>query len=174
MCLKIFFHFHFTFNFVCITFEVLKFKIFICHIRQCLCFLLLVLWVERLPCEIRKMFNYISSHFKVILFLTFNFLNHKNVLVNFQVNYDLVYSSSCHYSFFWKLSTFVLLIRISAEMNNWKKWNWSYFYWLLLLTALVKVLVEEFLLWHSVLRIQLQWLGFLWRHGFIPCPGAVG
>ena len=34
--------------------------------------------------------------------------------------------------------------------------------------------LAEFLLWHSGLRIQLQWFGSLWRHRFDPQPSTVG
>ena len=34
--------------------------------------------------------------------------------------------------------------------------------------------IEEFLLWHSVLRIQLEQLRWLQRHRFNPWPSAVG
>ena len=36
------------------------------------------------------------------------------------------------------------------------------------------ILALEFPLWHSGLRIWLQWPGSLQRHGFYPWPGAVG
>ena len=32
----------------------------------------------------------------------------------------------------------------------------------------LKIKMWEFLLWHSGLRIQLQWLGLLWSTGFVP------
>ena len=32
----------------------------------------------------------------------------------------------------------------------------------------------EFLLWHSGIKIQLQWLRSLWRRGFDPWPSTVG
>ena len=37
-----------------------------------------------------------------------------------------------------------------------------------------KKMILEFLLWHSGLRIQLQWLGLLWRCRFNPQPSTTG
>ena len=42
-----------------------------------------------------------------------------------------------------------------------------------LLTISIKHQFLEFLLWHSGLNIQLQYLRLLWRHGFDPQVSAV-